>query len=155
MLNVLQARTKMNQVTIILHVLLSSLFDYDIMAKQDKAKILEFPSEKKNWGNYKSSWRASLPHTCSPKEVKVQSRQKQVKISRSAKEKTLRDFKECLKCLFNNSQKLSWQFHLIRCFLEWINVSKAISSLEPFSFLSCLQTYIKSFRLPELFEECA
>lgn len=46
MLNVLQARTKINQVTIILHVLLSS-FDFDITAKQDKAKIIEFPSKKK------------------------------------------------------------------------------------------------------------
>lgn len=50
MLNALQARTKINQVTIILHVLLSSLFDFNITAKQDKAKILEFPSKKKTEG---------------------------------------------------------------------------------------------------------
>lgn len=106
MLNILQARTKMNQVTIILHVLLSSLFDFDITPKQDKAKILEFPSEKKTEEITKAP-EELLYHThLFSKGSKGSVQTKTGKnIAQCKRKKTLRDFKECLKCLFNNSQK--------------------------------------------------
>lgn len=93
MLNALHARTKINQVTIILHVLLSSLFDFDITAKQDEAKKSLSSLRNKRLRELQKLLKSFFTtRTCSPKEVKVQSRQKQVKISRSVKKKNLEGF---------------------------------------------------------------